>query len=313
MLPASTDLLNLNQYLHQYPKEHAAAFEYLIASAFSQIFYLPFQSKDTINNKEKYRVIWYGKVNKNNVISKSPSGVDSICFAYRFYILIECSLRFGANQWRKEFIESLKHYKKFIKSKKVSEDVVFLTIVVPKLHKDTFTGFQQKAKEGLNIILLESPFLAKIVDTAKLISTIRHLDLRQLLKTMVKQLRESTSCKKFKINMRKYIIEWHEEILKRERNVFFGLKAYEAIKKVGKHTVATSDILVNLNRDHDFNYYLKVLGGDPKLHIKDGLLSERLACLIIVPEEEDFFCKVDSIDFKERGLRLIKNVEKIDG
>jgi len=315
MLPSWSNFINFQQYLKRYAQnDQPAAFEYLVAGNISQIFFLPFQSRDNENNTVKHRVIWRGSINRRSkTISKSPSGPDAICFAYGFYVLIESTLRKGANQWRKEFVESLSHYDHFVTNNNVDKKDVYLLIIAPKIHKDTYTGFKQKACEGYNIVVLKNSHLAKIGKCSGMISTIRHLDLRQLFTDLVKILRESVAFDKIVYELNKTIYKWQSDVFKREKAVFFGLKAYEAMKKVPKNIVGTADILWNLERDGKFNYYLHILGGgDVTSYIKDGLLSEKLAYLITTPDE-DLFCKVNAIDFKARGLRLIKAVEGIHG
>lgn len=308
-----SNLFNLQRFLKRYRQnDQPAAFEYLVSNAFSQLLFLPFQTKDNEDNTIRHRVIWYGSVKKNKTISPSPAGPDTICYAFSYYILIECTLRHGANQWRKEFVESIKHFNSFIKNSKVDKKDVYLTLAIPKLHKDTYTGFKQKANEGINIILIESPCLARINDISKMAFTVRHLDIRQLFNNLTNKLRESTSFDKFRNEINQHISEWGKDVLKREKTVFFGIRSYAAMKKAGKNIVGTSDILTNLFRDRIFNNYLKILGGgDLTSYIKDGLLKEKLACLVTTPDE-DLFCKVKSIDFRERGFRFIKAVEDIN-
>jgi len=311
MLPSPSNLTNFQRYLKRFAQnDQPAAFEYLIAATISQIFFLPFQSKDNEDNTIKYRVIWGGNINKKSkAISKSPSGPDVICFAYGFYILIESTLRKDANQWRKEFVESLRHYEDFTKN--VDKKEVYLVITAPRIHKDTYMGFKQKACEEYNIVVLENSHLANIGNCSCMVPTIRHLDLHQLFTDLVKVLRESVSFDKIGNELNKTISKWQSDVLKREKNVFFGLKAYEAMKKVPNNTVGTSDILLNLKKDRKFKNYLHILGEtDVTSYIKDGLLSEKLALLVPTPYE-DLFCKVNAIDFKARGLRLIKAVEEI--
>lgn len=313
MLPAISNLTNLKNFLSRYPHNEAGAFEYLAASTFSQAFYLPFQSIDNEDTSVNHRVMWYGSVTNLKTTTKaaSPAGSDSICFAYGFYVLIENTLRTGANQWRKEFIESLKHYDKFITDRTLDRKDVLLALIVSKLHNDTYTGFKQKVLEGYNIVLLESSWLEKVVEASKMISTVRHLDLRHLFNDMLKILRESTSFEKFRTDMNKSISEWQKDVLKREKTVFFGLKSYEAMRKVGRNIVGTSEILLNLNKDSRLNRYVQILGGDLTTYIKESLLSEKLAYLVTTPDE-DCFCKVNCTDYKARGLRLIKEVEDLN-
>ena len=314
MTPSHSNLNNLRQYLSRYPNCHPDAFEYLVARAFSQIFDLPFQSRDNEDNTVSHRVIWHGSAadEKNRIIVKSPSGPDSICYAYGFSILVEATLRKSSDQWRNEFVESLKHYDAFLKNESADKEDVFLTLIFPKLHRDTHTGFQQKAKEGHNIVLLESPHLAKIWDTCKTVFTARHLDLHRLFDDLAEKLREATSFDKFRRDLNKSISEWQKKVSNREKTVFFGLKSYEAMKRVGEKIVGMSGILGHLQGDRKVERYMRMLGGgDLKAYIKDGLVNERLADSTKA-HGEDMFCRISHVDFEARGLRLIKAVKEIN-
>lgn len=315
LLPASSNLLGLEQYLDRYvAADQPAAFEFLVGAAFHKIFYLPFQTKDTEDNTVKHRLIWYGRFDKrNNRFYLSPSGPDSVCFAYGFYILIECTLRGNvSNQWRREFVECLNHYDEFVSAGNLDRSEVYLTLIAPEFHRNTYTGFQQKAIEGYNILMLESSTLGRISSMCENVSTLRHLDLRHLVNSVVKKLRESGSLGSFKKDLNRCIADWEVDLLKQEKTVYFGLKSYEAMKKVGRKIVGISDIMLTLERDRKFERYLNKLGGgDLSSLIREGLIRERLA-RIVETSIEDCFCRVDSIDFKARGLRLIESVESIN-
>lgn len=316
-LPSCTNLINLDRYKKRYAQKYQpAAFEYLVASAFSQILYLPLQTKDSDNNSIKHRVIWYGSIDqKKKIISKSPSGPDCICFGYGFYMLVECTLLKGADQWRREFVVSLKHYNDFMKVESIDKKDIYLVIIAPKIHEDTYTGFKQKVIEGLNIILLEPTHLAKICDISKIILVIRQLDMRCLFNELIEELRESTSLNSFRSDLRKSIDRWGKKMLKTAKTVFFGLRAYEAMKKVerrtGRSTIGTSEIVSEFHKDRKLKDCIKILGGEDLVSfIKEGLLSERLAYLIPT-SYESLFCIVNRIDFTAIGLRLIRAVRKI--
>lgn len=316
-IPAVSNLAKakLRTYLDRYASsEQPAAFEFLSAIAFHRIFYLPLQLKDTEDQSVKYYVIWNGNFDKKNKkLCPSASGPDSICYAYGFYVLIENTLRGNvANQWRKEFVESISHYDNFVSTRSVEKKDVFLALIAPDFHKNTYTGFKQKAIEGYNILMLDSSVLAKISGICNNITTLRHLDLVHLARCAVKKFAESASLASFRKDLSKSIENWELDLLKQEKTVYFGLKAYETMKKIGRRVVGASDILLKLERDRNFERYLRKLGGgDLSVHIKKGLISERLARLVETPHE-DVFCVVNGIDFKARGLRLIESVESIN-
>jgi len=323
MSPSLSNLINLKQYLKRYSRNQPAAFEYLVASALSRILYLPFQSKDNENNTVKHRVVWYGSVRNLNTQTKacSPSGPDSICFAYGFNALVESTLRKGANQWRKEFVESIKHYDKFVRPKNANRKDVYLILIVSRLHKDTFTGFQQKAKEGYNIILLETAFLAKIGNIAQVVFTVRHSDLRQLFNTMVKALRESTSFSKFRGNLNQCILQCQKDVYNAGKITFIGVKSYEVIYKAvhqrsrANLSLSLGQIHKKLLKDQIVNDYFEII--KDKLSISDiehGLVYQGLGIVVgTTLQNEPLFEPVHSADFKGRESRLIKVVEEVNG
>jgi hypothetical protein len=320
MLPSYTNLTRLKQYLKRFFREdQPAAFEYLVSGAFSQIFDLTFQSKDNEDSSVKHRVIWYGKVNKKNkIIVKSPSGPDSICFACGFYVLFESTLRNGTDQWRKEFIESIKHYDDFVRQQRVNKGDVYLILIVRRLHKDTFNGFQQKAIGGYNIILLETSLIAKIGNITKAVFTVRNTDLRQLFNNLVKALRESTSFRRFRDNIGQYISEWQKEIHKTGKIPFMGVRSYETICKVvhqkGRANLSVGEIYRKLLKDPIVKDYFEVIGDKPLIsYVEQGLIDQGLGVVIgTTSQNEPLFEPVHIADFKRRGLRLIKAVENLN-
>lgn len=315
-VPAASCLSRLNEYLSRYAQaDQSAAFELLVAAAFREVFHLPLQSADTTeNDAAKHRVVWLGRVDKTNKrLLCASSGADSICFGYGFNILIESTRRGNvAAQWRREFVECIRHHDDFVSAKNLSRQDVFLAIVAPEFHRDTYTGFKQKAAEGYNVLMVDCPSLVRLKRICDCVLTVRHLDLRHLMKGIVKKLRESVSLPNFMRDVRRHLDDWELDLLKQEQTVYFGLKSYEAMKKAGRNIVGVSDIMLKLHRDPRFERCIRKLGvGDLTQYIKDGLLKERLARIVEAPSE-DLFCRVDGVDFKSRGLRLIRAVESLD-
>ncbi|MCJ7768223.1 hypothetical protein MUP79_07510, partial [Candidatus Bathyarchaeota archaeon] len=173
-------------------------------------------------------------------------------------MLIEGTLRGNvSNQWRKEFVESLNHYDEFLRRENVERNDVYLALVAPQFHQSTYTGFKQKALEGYNLVMLECGSLAKICIISEGIRTLRQLDLRHLIKGLVRELRQSGSLASFRGNVGRCIGDWEVEMLKQERTVYFGLKAYEVMKRAGTNIVGVSDIMLGLNKDRQFERYFR--------------------------------------------------------
>lgn len=315
LLPASSNLMKTEEYLNRYAAaERPGAFEFLVAGAFAQSLHLPFQSRKTEDNTVEHRVLWYGHYDrKNKKFSYSPAGADSICFAYGYYVLIEATTRGNvANQWRREFVESITHYDNFISERNLEKRDVYLALVAPEFHRNTYTGFKQKTLEGNHILLLESATLARISKICKNVPTLLHLDLRKLLRDMVGELRNSGSLKGLRKGFSKCITDWEVNLLRQEKTVYFGLKGYEAMKRIGRNTVGMSEIMIEFQRDGKLEYCLRKLdGGDLADYVKEGLLTERLARFVPGPDD-DLFRKVDGADFRARSLRVIREVEAVE-
>ena len=309
------NLDNIKRYLKRFRQnDHPAAFEYLVAGTFSQVLFLPFQSKKTDNPSIAHRVLWGGEYDaKKKIITKSPVGADSVCYAFGFHILVECTLREGNNQWRREFVESIKHYETFAKQKTVKRDNLYLVLVAKRLHADTFMSYHTTVAQGCKIILLEPSNLSKMCYYSKIAFTSRHLDFRLLMNELVENFCNSTSLDQYRKETGKLIMNWGKAIFTRERSVFFGLKSLAAMNKIGKHIVGTSDILRNLHKDKTFELYLRMLGGPDLANlVKEGLLGEKFANSIPTPDEQ-LFCRVQNTDYKGRSTRLVKAVEDIIG
>jgi len=308
MFPSFNDLLRYKAFIAGFNKE-SAAFEYLISSVFSQIFYLPFRCS---KKSRKNSLTWHGEILSKNQLSNSPSGPDASCCAYGFNILIEATLRTEANQWRREFMECLKHYDKFVRTKKICRENVYLILVAPKLHADTYDGFKQKVS-NYNLILLSLPWLTQLWETILMVPTIRHIDFRTIFMGMVKQLHDSPNFRKYQEAITTKIAIWQEEVLNNEKEVFFALRAYEAMKKTGGNVVSMAQVLYNLRRDDIFNRYWTMMGKkDLTSIIKDYLLSEKMAVIGPFPDDETYFCRVNALDFRRRSERVIKSVEEIN-
>jgi hypothetical protein len=265
--------------------------------------------------------MWYGSVGNLKTQAKacSPSGPDSICFAYGFYLLIEATLRGGSDQWRKEFLESIKHYNAFGKNRKARKKDIYLILIVHKLHKDTFAGFQQKAKEGYNIILLETSLLAKIGNITKAVFTVRHSDLRQFFNDIVKALRESPSLSRFRANVNQCIPEWEKNVRNSGKVAFIGVKSYETICKAvhqrSRANLSLGQIHKRLLKDPIVNDYFDIINDKLLIsYIEHGLVHQGLGIIVgTTLQNEPLFEPVHSADFKGRGLRLIEAVEKVNG
>ena len=227
--------------------------------------------------------------------------------------MIETTTRKVKNIWRKEYLECLRHYDNFVKRRRIPRKDVFLILVAPKLHENLFVGFKQESSK-YNLILLSRPWLISIWKTTLMVPTIKHIDLLCFLTQMVDKLRSASSFGRFLNSVEEKIKGWQNDILTAEEKVFFALRAYEALLKVGSKVVSISEICSNLRRDNVFNQYWDIIGRpDLTAHLPECVILERMAVKVPIPDGEGHFCKVEVPDYRERCKRLIKSVEEIGG
>jgi len=119
------NLKKLNTYLAQHHQsQQSTCFEQFITEVFSHILYLPFFSSANEDTKIRYRVIWQGNINP---LSKAPQQKpDAIAYCYNFYLLIESTLKIGANQWSQEFAQSVRHCEEFVKQNRIQQNEVYI-------------------------------------------------------------------------------------------------------------------------------------------------------------------------------------------
>lgn len=161
---------------------------------------------------------------------------------------------------------------------------------------------------------LETESLVRILETAILAFTMKHLELRALFNKIPQLLASSSSLVDFQSTLKEELKTWQREVLRQEKSAFIGVKSYEAMQKIPRAVVAVSEILESLLKHPFVGQYLKIVGeklsGD---EIERVLVEESLGCRAgkTIQTDEPFFECVPCADFKGRGLRLIRAVERI--
>ena len=303
-------LRRYRQYLTQFPlNQRAIFFEKLVSQAFAGILNLPFYSSDNDNVNIKHRVTWCGT---STGPSAAPPGPDAIAGAYGFHILIEPTLKTGSNQWSQEFAACIRHGVSYINQQNLSTADVYVALVPPSLHTDTLLSIRQQPRSPLNIVPIEVSCLIDILCTSILAFSMRHLELRKLFGLIQKCVDLSTSIRKFHEASRDAISRWQKEILSLEKGAFIGVKSYEAMRKIGRNHIGTSEILCRLQRHPYVIQYLKIIGEKiHPMHIERSLIQQSLASQVgKTLEGEELFCPVPSTDFAGRQIKLTTAVER---
>jgi len=310
------NLRNLNKYLSRFHKSlQSTYFEKLIAEAFSHVLHLPFYTISDDKKDTPYCVIWQGDIS-NSSITKAPQGEpDAVAYCFGFYLLIEATLKTGANQWSKEFAASIRHCENFCSQNNIQPEDVFALLVCTDLHEDTYRSVHHSPSTKYKFIPVEILTLSKIIETSILAFTIRHIELRRLLIQIQEILRKSSSLDDFRNTVNDLVTDWQKDVLKIEKNALVGLKSYETMQRINRTYIGVSEILKELQKDRTINKYFKIIGEKLSFDIiEESLIHQSLAVrLISTYEGENLFSPVPFVDFKGRWSRLIKAVEKLNG
>lgn len=106
---------------------------------------------------------------------------------------------------------------------------------------------------------------------------------------------------------------WKANILRQEIIAFVGVKSYEAMQRIGRKFIGTSEILYRLQKNRIVRQYLNI--AHEKIDsdmVRMGLLLGGLACRGTPSSDgEEFYESVSVADFTEREKKLIEAVERI--
>lgn len=304
------NLKNLNQYLSQFSQQ-STYFEQLIAEAFCHILHLPFYTSNNDDASIPHRVTWQGSTNS---ISKAPQGrPDAIAYCYNFCLIIEITLKTGAKQWSQEFAQSIRHCEDFCSQNGMQQKDVYILMICPNLHRDTYRSIRNNPRQEYKLIPIKVSDLTKILEASILAFTMRHLELRRLFHEIPNCIKNSSSIKDSSESVDESISKWRANVLKLEKSAFIGVKAYEAMRKIGRAYIGVSEILQKLQKHWVVNQYFNIIGDKISSDIiEDSLVQQSLASrLISTYDGEELFEPIPHADFKGRGLRLIDAVMKI--
>jgi len=308
-------LRKLDEYLGQFRYEQSKYFEQLIGIALSRLLYLPFYTLDNDDEMIRHRVVWKGS-DRGGTLSCAPQGEpDIIAYCYGFYLIVEATQKTGAGQWTDEFAQALRHKNNFVRARNVNPTAVYIVLVTPKLHEDTFCSLHNHPSREHKFVPLETDVLVRILQTSILAFTMKHLELRKMFNRIPECLENSSSLSDFQIALEKELRTWQKEVLRQEKRAFIGVKSYEAMQKIPRASVAVSEILQSLLKHPFVGQYLKIVGEELSVSEIERILVDeslgRRAGKTIQTDEPLFEC-VPCADFKGRGLRLIGAVESIN-
>ena len=306
------NLKHLTECLNEFLKrQRATYFEKLVAEAFSRILYLPFYGSNDDDASVPHRVIWQGQ---SNPFSKAPGGgPDAIARCYHFDLIIEATRKPGPDQWSREFAQSIRHCKDFCSEAGTRSSNVYALMICSNLHADTYESIKANPKRKYRLIPIRVTDLAIVLETSILAFTMRHLELRRLFHQICNCITNTSTPNEFSDSVSARITAWQKDVLKLEKSSFIGVRSYEVMRRIGGNVVSASEIIQQLQKHPFVGQYLNIVGEKITVdQIEKDLMQQDLAHIAgrTIQDDLPLFEPVHTADFRARGLRLIKAVEK---
>ncbi len=306
-------LRELDEYLSRFRHKESIYFERLTGLAFSKMLSLPFYNLDTDDTQVEHRVVWQSH-STNGRPSKATAGKpDIIAYCRGFYLIIEATQKTGANQWTQEFAQAFRHCNEFVRANGLNSKEVYIVFVTPEVYEDTYRSLRHHPREEYQFVPIYTSTLAAILNTSILAFTMKNLELRGLFNVIPDHVSRSSTVEEFRVGLADGVTSWQKDVMRREKNAFIGVKSYEAMKKIQGPVVSVSEIFEKLIKHPFVGQYLKIIGEKLNLtEIEKVLVEQSLGfCAGRIQTGERLFECVPGVDFKHRGLKLIKTVEKI--
>ncbi len=300
-------------YLSLHPIAHRSTlFEELVVQSFASLLHLPFYDRDTDNPSIHHKVTWFGS---KNLMRKASPGADGIGHAYEYSIVIEATLKTGANQLAQEFGQCLRHAETVSADHGISEENLFTVLVTRTIYEDTYhTTKNYNDNNSYKILPIELAPLTTIIETAFLAFTMRHTEVRRSFRELLEILSSSHNRQDYQDKAKNYAVSWQKQILELEKATVVAVKSYEAMQKIGRDFVGVTEILQRLKKHPTMNWYFGRLGEQVNLEtVSKSLLQESLGVLVTrVPSTgEKLFSPVPLADFKSRCKRRLQAIKNI--
>ena len=299
------------KYLRSFPQnQHSIYFEDLISEAVARLLFLDYYNHNNDAPSVIHKVVWNGTITPPQ---GAPSGSDAIACCYGFHLLIEPTMKTGANQMTQEFAPALRHCTQYCRQHNLTQNEVFSVLICPDIYIDTYNSIKHNHPNNFFVVPITVSHLEKILQTTILAFTIRHIEIKRLLLKISENLVYSTSLDNYIERVNTQINNWQAEILKIEKNHFIAVKSYEAIKKIGGNVVGMSQIIKLLYRHPIVNQYCNIIEEKITPNIIENSLTElKLACSSkTYTNNETFFEPVPFRDFESRNLRFIDYIKNI--
>jgi len=250
--------------------------------------------------------------NDNRPLCATAGGADVKAFAREFNVLGEITRRTGANQWQREFGPATRHLKEFIKETGKTKEDVYLLLIGPIIHMDTYNSIRVMQIEGLNIIPLTFQNVEKVMEACILAIGLRHVDLRNLFGDLSKSIREITSTLNYDRKSTKLLLEWRRNTLLNEQLVFLGVKGYKVFRTKQMKIMTAADIASELSTEEEVKSYFDIVGETfDRMDVRRGLLTFGFACELAWYKRDPILAIVCEADIENRLGEILENIREV--
>jgi hypothetical protein len=274
------------------------------------MFHLPFYTSENEDLKVKHKVVWNGKGDTAPICGKSHSS-DTNVYARHYDILLEITQRDGANQWKLEFGTGLRHMEEYIKKTGKLREDIYLFLVAPKIHVDTYTSVRQKVIEGENIILFTFKDVGNIIEVCNLTIGLRHIDLENLMNRLLRCMIDNMDLSHYEKKYEDILVEWRKTFLKNDRLVFLGIKGYKVFREKKQSIMTASDILTEIQAQEDVKKYFDIIGELPKREeVCNGMLTFGFAYESGLPQRDPLLSIASELDINQRMNEILDGIKR---
>lgn len=306
------NIKNIDSYLARFPTadQKSAAVEMLISRAIAFMFHLPFYTSETNDMAVEHKVVWNGRGETAPVCGPS-GGSDTNVYARDSDILVEITQRTKANQWKLEFGPGLRHMEEYIAETKKLRDEIYLFLVAPKIHVDTYNSIRQKQIEGMNIVPLTFNDVEKMTEVCDLTIGLRHIDLTNLFDTLSRNIIQNADFETYFAESSECILKWRASFLRNDRLAFLGIKGYKVFKEKGQEMMTASDIVTELITRPDVRLYFDIIGQEPNRNdLYNGMLTFGFAYESGLPRPDPILSVASELDIEKRMKEILGRIKE---
>jgi len=253
--------------------------------------------------------VWNGNLNP---LRRSPGGTaDCLVQANGFNCVVEMTRKTGSNQWTQEGAQIARHTTTARQTHGWQPVDTYTLFITERISRDSYFHLHGNPPQGLKIVILERDMLLKVLNTVILAFSMRNIEFRYLMEHLIECLEKCPSVNEYRKDAIGCLSIWGKKVLECEKNVYIGLKAYEAMKRIGRIYVDPGEILKQLFNHPFVRQYLKTI----EVRFDSGILEKSLVQQGLAVRQRTFFgpllIQVPPEDFANRGNRILDEAIRV--